>query len=121
MKALLSIPVLLLAAGPSLDDRLPPLSSFTAMVERPLFIPSRQGTAPVQAPPAIAGQERRLIGIASRGGRQMALLLVDGAGRSLLPGQELDGWRLLSVEPGAARFAAPDGSSLRLAVGGSLP
>lgn len=115
----------LLTAGPALaqsDDALPPLSAFPAIVERPLFVPSRQGAAPATAPSAAASGERRLIGTMRRGGQRVALLLlVDGTSRSLSPGDELDGWRLLSVEPGAALLAAADGTRLRLPVGGSLP
>ncbi|MFV3128978.1 hypothetical protein [Niveispirillum sp. KHB5.9] len=110
------------ASAAQSDYTLPPLSEFPAIVERPLFMPGRQGVAPATPPSAAIAGERRLIGTMRRGGQRVALLLlVDGTSRSLSPGDELDGWRLLSVEPGAALLTAPDGTRLRLSVGGSLP
>lgn len=110
-----------LAQGPA-DFALPPLSSVTAIVERPLFTPERRGTtASAPAVPAVQGLDGRLLGIALRQGRAQALLSTGGATRTLIPGQEVGGWLLVSADRRAAQFKAPDGRVLRLAIGDRLP
>lgn len=126
MKAILIALLLLLIPLPALAQdeagfALPPLSDLSAMVERPLFVPSRQGsTAPT--PPGNSGAtDRRLIGIVKRGGQGAALLLLDGTPRTLTPGQVVADWRLTAVEPGAALLSHADGRHVRLTVGQALP
>lgn len=101
---------------------LPPLSDLSAMVERPLFVPSRRGTEGAAIPLSPGSStDRRLIGIVKRGGQGAALLLLNGSPRTLTPGQVLEGWRLIGVEPGAALLSHTDGRHLRLTVGKPLP
>lgn len=112
-------------SSPAQDETgfaLPPLSDLTAIVDRPLFVPTRQGTD-ATAVPAGPGKtaDRRLIGIVKRGGQGAALLLLDQRPRTLAVGQVLDGWRLDAVEPGAALLSHADGRTLRLSVGKPLP
>jgi len=104
------------------DFALPPLSSVTAIVERPLFTPERRGAvASAPAAPAVQGPDGRLLGIALRQGRAHALLSTGGATRTLVPGQEAGGWLFVSADRRAAQFKAPDGRVLRLTIGDHLP
>jgi len=106
----------------SADFALPPLSSVTAIVERPLFTPERRGAvASAPAAPAVQAPDGRLLGIALRQGRAHALLSTGGTTRTLVPGQEADGWLFVSADRRAAQFKAPDGRVLRLAIGDHLP
>lgn len=123
---LASVGVLPAGAQNAADYDLPPLSSVTAIVERPLFDPDRRGPAAAASPTPAASTatvtgETRLLGAARQGGQVRALLSVAGTARSLTPGQEIAGWRLVAVDKEAAIFQAPDGRSLRLAVGDRLP
>lgn len=105
------------------DYALPPLSSVTAIVERPLFVPQRRGavvSAPV-APAAVPGLDGRLLGIALRQGRAHALLSTGGTTLTLVPGQKVGGWLFVCADRRAAEFKAPDGRVLRLAIGDRLP
>lgn len=125
MKTLLSA-LLLLTPLPVLAQEetgfaLPPVSDLTAIVERPLFVPSRQATALPAAPAARTAADRRLIGIVMRGGQGAALLLLDGTPRTLAPGEMAADWRLTAIEPGAALLSHADGRHLRLTVGQALP
>lgn len=106
----------------SAEFALPPLSSVTAIVERPLFAPERRGAfASAPAAPAVQGLDGRLLGIALRQGRAHALLSTGGTTRTLVPGQEVGGWLFVSADRRAAQFKAPDGRVLRLAIGDRLP
>lgn len=121
---LLSIPLPALAADPlaEADYHLPPPASLSALVERPLFTPSRRGEAtPTQASPAPSGEVRLVGAVVGRRDGGRALLLQGGVARPWLPGQELSGWRLLAVEPGAVRLTGPAGADIRLPVGAVLP
>lgn len=107
------------------DYTLPPLSTLTAILERPLFDPDRRGPAAGEPPatvpaPASPGGDR-LLGLVRRGGQALALLSLGGATLGLAPGQEAGGWRLTAIDRDAATFQAPDGRSLRLTVGARLP
>lgn len=121
---LLPAPLPALAADPlaEADYRLPPPASLSALVERPLFTPSRRGEATATpASPAPSGELRLVGAVVGRTGVGRALLLQGGVARPWLPGQEQAGWHLLAVEPGAVRLAGPMGADIRLPVGAVLP
>jgi hypothetical protein len=121
---LLPAPLPALAADPlaEADYHLPPPASLSALVERPLFTPSRRGEATATpASPAPSGELRLVGAVVGRTGVGRALLLQGGVARPWLPGQEQAGWRLLAVEPGAVRLAGPAGADIRLPVGAVLP
>jgi len=116
------LPVLAADAVAEADYHLPPPASLSALVERPLFTPSRRGEAMTNpASPAPSGAARLVGAVVGRMGGGRALLLQGGVARPWLPGQELAGWRLLAVEPGAVRLAGPAGADIRLPVGAVLP
>ncbi len=81
----------------------PPLQTFAAMTQRPLFNASRRAPS---STPASAGHERMLLGRYRLSGvvvtpeRRLALL-VDPKGRHIKveEGGDLDGWRMLSISP----------------------
>ncbi len=121
---LLPAPLPALAADPLADAEyhLPPPASLSALVERPLFTPSRRGEATAApASPAPSGELRLVGAVVGRKGGGRALLLRDGVARPWLPGQEQAGWRLLAVEPGGVRLAGAEGAEIRLPVGAVLP
>jgi general secretion pathway protein N len=94
--------------------RLPPLERFTAIVDRPLFSPSRRPPPPVETPveevaapedepeplpPDNAAPEVRFVGTVGQGGAMTALVVRDGQEPviKLRVGDEVDGWRVSSV------------------------
>ena len=71
--------------------------AFTAILDRPLFSPSRSGTAAVAGDIAPLGA-LALLGVASDGGRASATLVAPGGPpRSLRLGETIQGWRLSGV------------------------
>ncbi len=105
---------------------LPPLEDLRAVAERPLFVPGRRGAvesqgmtaAPVSAPITAA---LTLSGIGRRGdGQGVALLRRGSATRTLAPGQDWAGWRLVGVGNNAVDLLSPGGERYRLHIGQSL-
>ncbi|CAA7621448.1 hypothetical protein [Magnetospirillum sp. UT-4] len=92
-----------------------PAARFAAMVERPLFAPTRRPAAPAAA--AAAAVELELVGVALAGERRLALLRRKGETRihRLAEGGALAGWRLDAVAPGTASLSR-DGLTLSLVV-----
>ena len=108
------------------DYLLPPLEDLRAMAERPLFMPGRRGVvedrAPVASltavPPAASVM---LSGIGWRGdGQGVALLRRGVTARTLAPGQEWGGWRLVGVGQASVDLLSSDGARHSLRVGQSL-
>jgi hypothetical protein len=96
---------------------LPPLASFAAIVERPLFSPSRR------APPGATGtlgasieSRYRLIGIVATGPKKKAFV-GEGARRlEIAEGDTLDGWTVTEIGQDRVRLASPAGeAALKLA------
>ena len=93
---------------------LPPLEAFTAVVERPLFSPTRrmppappeaepEARAPTQAEPAPAGPDEpdlRFFGTVSQGGTAAALVTFPATSEvaRLRPGDPVGDWQVISVE-----------------------
>jgi hypothetical protein len=93
---------------------LPPLEQFTAVVERPLFSPSRRmPTLPAEAEPEVAAPapevlgdqgppepELRFFGTVTRGGEAAALVTFPATAEvtRLRPGDAVGEWEVLSVE-----------------------
>ena len=70
--------------------------SYLAILNRPLFSPSRSGAAAVADVAPVGALA--LLGVASDGGRASATLsTVGGAPRSLRLGEAIEGWRLSEV------------------------
>jgi hypothetical protein len=92
--------------------RLPPIDSFTAIVERPLFSPSRRPPLPIAAPveeaepaepeplpEATSAPAMRFVGTIGQGGAMTALIVREGHDvvDKLRVGDEVDGWRVSRV------------------------
>ncbi|MDX6748716.1 hypothetical protein SH611_02735 [Geminicoccaceae bacterium 1502E] len=96
-------------APPTGMPELPPLEAFTALVERPLFSPSRRPppapatkAAPATAtaePEEIGEPDFQLVGTVTRKEQVFALVLPEDGGsvRWLGEGDELDGWIIVEV------------------------
>lgn len=112
--------------GTEADYALPPLDAVRAVAERPLFMLSRRGVVESQgaapATPVAAGPAPlRLVGIGRRGdGQGVALLRQGGATRTLSPGQEWAGWRLVAVGTDNVDLLSPHGVPHRRQVGQPL-
>jgi hypothetical protein len=107
-----------LVAAPAAAAGLPPLDSFSAMVERPLFAPDRRAAAD---PRAAAAGVPRLLGIARDArGRAVALIGTDGRTLRALPDERIGGWRLVAVRRGGIDLAAGE-RRRSVAVGEALP
>lgn len=125
--------LLLLAAGPVVGQdasdtgySLPPLGDLRGVAERPLFMPGRRGAVESQSPVAAPTEAATvapltLAGIGRRGdGQGVALLRRGRTARSLSPGQEWAGWRLVTVGPTSVDLLSPRGERQSLRVGQSL-
>lgn len=126
--------LLLLAAGPAAGQdasdtgySLPPLGDLRGVAERPLFMQGRRGAVESQSPvvaPATATAAvapLTLAGIGRRSdGQGVALLRQGGTARTLSPGQEWVGWRLVAVGTASVEMLSPQGERQSLRVGQSL-
>jgi hypothetical protein len=104
------------APSPSLVP-LQPLATYAAIVERPLFAPSRR--PPPGAPAAGLGpsieSRYRLIGIVGAGAKRNAFI-ADGARRTqIAEGDTLDGWTVKKIDQDRVLLTSPAGdAALRL-------
>ncbi len=93
--------------GPATAFELPPRDAFDAMVQRPLFFPSRRAAPPMveaapTAPPTLAtipAEGTRLIGVAvDRQGRAIAVLrMAAGSERRVAVGDQVQGWTIDTI------------------------
>jgi hypothetical protein len=92
---------------------LPPLASFSATIERPLFTPSRRPPAGVEAGAGPSIESRyRLLGIVTTGPKRKAFA-VDGARHiEIVEGSTLDGWSVKEIGPDRVRLASPAGEAV---------
>ena len=113
------------ASGPVADAELmlPPLESFKATVERPLFTATR--APPPLRPAQDAGGELilgryRLTGVMIAKEHTTVLLRPATGGKviRLGKGQELDGWKVVTITPDQIVLAA-GGKELRIPLGGA--
>jgi hypothetical protein len=104
------------APAPSVAT-LPPLASYAAIVERPLFSPSRRPApgAPTTLGPSIESRYR-LVGIIAAGAKKKALI-ADGARRvEIAEGDTLDGWTVTGIGKDRVTLTSPAGeAALKLA------
>jgi hypothetical protein len=91
---------------------LPPLASFSAIVERPLFSPSRRpppGTSTAAAP-LVAGRYR-LLGVVASGPKKRAFL-ADGARHiDIAEGERLDGWTVKQIGADSVLLSSSEGEA----------
>lgn len=85
---------------------LPPLESFAALVERPLFSPTRRPPPPAREPEAEPAESEvdtaprfQLVGTVTRQQEVFALILQETGGsvRWATRGEEIDGWTIVEV------------------------
>ena len=89
---------------------LPPLVSFAATVERPLFSPSRRpaANAPTTAAPA-AESRYRLVGIVASGTKKTAFIADGGRRAQIGVGDAFDGWTVKEIGQNRVTLASPSG------------
>ncbi|MDD3447123.1 MAG: hypothetical protein PHS60_17095 [Zavarzinia sp.] len=82
-------------------------AAYPAILERPLFSPDRR-PAPAGGPAAEAAAFT-LIGVGTAGDAATALLRApDGQALRILPGQSVEGWQVISIEPNAVTLGHGD-------------
>ena len=89
---------------------LPPLASFAATVEQPLFSPSRRpaANAPAAVVPA-ADSRYRLIGIVASGAKKTAFIADGGRRAQIGVGDAFDGWTVKEIGQDRVTLASPSG------------
>ena len=101
---------------PAIAD-LPPLASFRAVFERPLFSPSRRPPADGKAPVLGIGiaERYRLLGLLTAGQARRALLAEGTRRFEVAEGAALDGWTVVRIEQDRVVLSSPGGETeLRL-------
>jgi type II secretory pathway component PulC len=109
------------APSPSLAA-LPPLATYAAIVERPLFAPSRRPAPGAAAIGPSLESRYRLLGIVGSGPKRKAFV-ADGARRGeIAEGDTLDGWAVKEIGPDRVMLTSPAGeTTLRLTRASSEP
>ena len=91
---------------------LPPLASYAAIVERPLFSPSRRPPPGAEAALGSSIESRyRLLGIVATGPKKKAFV-AEGARRvEIAEGDALDGWTVKEIGPDRVLLSSPAGEA----------
>lgn len=99
------------AAAPALAP-LPPMTTYAAIVERPLFSSSRRPTPGAGGVPGPSVESRyRLLGIVATGVRKTAFV-AEGARRlEIAEGDTLDGWTVKTIGQDRVLLASPAGEA----------
>jgi hypothetical protein len=89
---------------------LPPLASFAATVERPLFSPSRRPAPAAVTAASPAGENRyRLIGIVANGPKKAAFVADNARRIEIVAGDTLDGWTVKEISQDRVTLISPAG------------
>jgi hypothetical protein len=89
---------------------LPPLASFAATVERPLFSPARRPAANAPATAAPAAESRyRLVGVVVSGMKKTAFIADNGRRAQIGVGDAFDGWTVKEIGQDRVTLASPSG------------
>jgi hypothetical protein len=101
---------------------LPPLTTFVAIVERPLFAPSRRPPPGAAAIGPSIESRYRLLGIVGSGPEKKAFI-AEGAHRGeIAEGDTLDGWTVKEIAQDRVLLSSPAGdASLKLKPAASEP
>jgi hypothetical protein len=102
--------------APPITD-LPPLATFRAVFERPLFSPSRRPSSDGNAPVLGIGvaERYRLLGVLTAGEARRALLAEGTRRFEIGEGAALDGWTVARIEQDRVVLSSPGGETeLRL-------
>ena len=99
------------APAPALAP-LPPLASYAAVVERPLFSPSRRPAPGTSAAAGPSVESRyRLLGVVATGPRKKAFI-ADGSRRlDITEGDALEGWTVKTIRPDSVILTSPAGEA----------
>ena len=90
---------------------LPPLTHYAAIVERPLFSPSRRPPAVAAGAPSAEGRYR-LLGVVASGPRKKAFI-ADGSRRlDLAEGEAIDGWTVKKIGTDSIVLTSPTGDTV---------
>ena len=90
---------------------LPPLVHFAAIIERPLFSPSRRPPAVASGVPSAEGRYR-LLGVVASGPRKTAFV-ADGSRRlDLAEGDAIDGWTVKKIGTDNVVLTSPTGDTV---------
>ena len=104
------------AAPAAAPAPLPPLASYKAVVERPLFSPSRRappGAAATALAPSIESRYR-LVGVMGTGAKHRAFV-ADGPRRlQIVEGDLLDGWTVRQIAQDRVILSSPAGDDAAL-------
>jgi len=102
------------APAPALEP-LPPLATYGASVERPLFTPSRRAPAGVTTIGPTIESRYRLVGIFANGAKKKAYVAEGERRIEIAEGDTLDGWRVKEIGRDRIRLSSADGeASLKL-------
>jgi hypothetical protein len=104
-------------AAPAAERRiadLPPFANFSALVERPLFSPSRRGAAALPSVGLGAGLEARyrLIGVIAAGPARRAWIADGTRHFEASEGDLLDGWKIVAIEQNRLLLSSPAGEAV---------
>jgi hypothetical protein len=107
----------MVAPGPS-PTNLPGLAAYAAIVERPLFVPSRR--PPPDVTSSIEGRYR-LLGIVGAGAKRRAFV-ADGTRRiEVGEGDAIDGWTVKEIEQDRVLLTSPAGDAAALKLARAAP
>ena len=111
--AALTVPAANQTAKPAMPAALPPLASFAAISERPLFSPSRRpARAEAAAPVNTALESRyRLIGLVTTENARRAWIAEGTRHFEIGEGDMLDGWKIMRVERDRLLLSSPAGQA----------
>jgi hypothetical protein len=102
---------------------LPPLASYAAIVERPLFAPTRRpppGASAVQGPSIES--RYRLVGIVATGPKRKAFVAEGAQRREIAQGDTLDGYTVSEIGQDRVKLSSPSGDAvLKLAPAAAEP
>jgi hypothetical protein len=101
------------APAPALAT-LPPLASFSATVDRPLFAPSRRpaASAAEQATGSSTDGRYRLLGIVATGPTKKAFVVDGGRHIEITEGGMLDSWSVKQIGPDRVLLTSPTGDAV---------
>jgi hypothetical protein len=86
----------------------PPLARYAAIVERPLFSPSRRPPPGAQAAEGASIESRyRLVGIVATGPKKMAFIAEGAQRRDIVEGDMLDGWTVSEIGQDRIKLTSP--------------
>lgn len=93
---------------------LPPIATFAAVFERPLFSPSRRRSATGRPamPEAGLAPRYRLLGVVNQGGARRALIADGGRAVEITEGAALDGWAVARIEQDRVLLSSPSGQAV---------